>query len=159
MRRCLTSAVAALVLCAACGTPADSLADSPADSPPGAVTCESGPRTSLAAAGDTEWRHPDRSFYAPADTDVPDGGSLEHLLLRDNALIVQYSPELPQESIDEIRDWAAMQTATVAVPGPADPVIRATLASTELTCDGLDTARLTELARSRTPGQVTDHPA
>ncbi|NAS22062.1 hypothetical protein GT755_10240 [Herbidospora sp. NEAU-GS84] len=153
MLRRLMTPVAALVLCAACGAPADPTADSP----PGAVTCESGPRTSLAGPGDTEWRHPDRSFYAPADPDVPTGGSLEHLIVRDNALIVQYSRELPQPSIDEIRDWAAMQTATVAVPGPADPVIRATLASTELTCDGLDLNQLTELARSRTPGEVADH--
>ncbi|WP_066360085.1 hypothetical protein [Herbidospora mongoliensis] len=149
MRRSLIPAVAALVLCAACGTPAD-----PA---PAAVTCESGPRTSLATSGDTEWRHPDRSFYAPADQDVPNGASLEHLLTLDNALIVQYSPQLPQPSIDALRDWAAMQTATVAVPGPADPVIRATLASTELTCDGLDVAQLTTLAGSRTTGQVTEH--
>ncbi|TKK84367.1 hypothetical protein FDA94_29970 [Herbidospora galbida] len=150
MRRSLLPAAVALVLCAACGTPA-------ADAPPGAVTCESGPRTSLAASGDTEWRHPDRSFYAPGDQDVPNGGSLEHLLVGDNALVVQYSPQLPQPKLDELRDWAAMQTATVAVPGSADPVIRAALASTELTCDGLDTAQLTTLARSRTPGQVTEH--
>ncbi|MEO3855606.1 hypothetical protein [Acrocarpospora sp. B8E8] len=149
MRRSLIPAVAALVLCAACGAQDGS--------PPGAVTCESGPRTSLAAPGDTEWRHPDQSFYAPADQDVPTGGSLEHLLVRDNALIVQYSPQLPQPSIDALRDWAAMQTATVVVPGPADPVIRATLASTELTCDGVDMAQLTALASSRTPGQVTEH--
>ncbi len=88
---------------------------------------------------------------------MPNGGSLEHLLVRDNALIVQYSPELPQPSVDALRDWAAMQTATVAVPGPTDPVIRATLASTELTCDGLDTDQLTELARLRAPGQMTEH--
>nr|WP_062341778.1 hypothetical protein [Herbidospora sakaeratensis] len=151
MRRRLIPAVAALVLCAACGTPADSAA--------GAVTCESGPRTSLATPGDTQWRHPDQSFYAPGDPNVPSGGSLEHLIVGDNALIVQYSPELPQPSIDALREWAAMQTATVAVPGETDPVVRAVIASTELTCDGLDTDQLTELARSRAPGQGTEHDA
>ncbi|WP_061290260.1 hypothetical protein [Herbidospora cretacea] len=148
MRRSLLPAVAALVLCAACGASADTAS--------GAVTCESGPRTSLAASGDTEWRHPDRSFYAPGD-EAPNGGSLEHLLVGDNALIVQYSPELPQPSIDALREWAAMQTATVAVPGPADPVVRAMINSTQLTCDGLDTDQLTDLARSRRPGQGTEH--
>ncbi|GAB1819669.1 hypothetical protein [Herbidospora sp. RD11066] len=150
MRRFLLPAAAALALCTAC-------AGTPAASEPGAVTCESGPRTPLAAPGDTEWHHPDRAFYAPGDQNMPTGGSLEHLLAGDNALIVQYSPELPQPSIDELRDWAAMQTATVALPGPAEPVIRAEIASNELTCDGLDLARLTELAGSRTPGQVTEH--
>ncbi|WP_157519946.1 hypothetical protein [Herbidospora daliensis] len=151
MRRRLIPAVAALMWCAACGTPADS--------PPGAVTCESGPRTSLATPGDTQWRHPDRSFYAAGDPDVPTGGSLEHLIVGDNAVIVQYSPQLPQPSVDALRDWAAMQTATVAIPGEAEPVIRAAIASTELTCDGLDTDQLTELARSRAPGQAPDHEA
>ncbi|MGI5162455.1 hypothetical protein [Microbispora sp. CA-102843] len=119
------------------------------------VDCRTGPRVPAGETG--PWTHPAQSFYGPSDKDRPTRASLEHLLVADNAVVIEYSPRLPEASIQALREWTYLQTATVAVPGGREPALRATTASTELTCDGVDTIRLSALAGTRTFGRVAEH--
>ncbi|XVQ85947.1 hypothetical protein ACQP2K_00465 [Microbispora siamensis] len=119
------------------------------------VDCRTGPRAPAGEAG--PWTHPAQSFYGPSDKDRPTRASLEHLLAGDNAVVIEYSPRLPEASIQALREWTYLQTATVAVPGGREPALRAATASTELTCDGVDTIRLSALAGTRTFGRVVEH--
>ncbi|OPG08794.1 hypothetical protein [Microbispora sp. GKU 823] len=185
MRHALTRAALALtslVCCGACGaTSAAALGSRPDGSPQAAVSslsapasisasgpapgsagtvsspvdCRTGPRAPAGEAG--PWTHPAQSFYGPSDKDRPTRASLEHLLVSDNAVVIEYSPRLPEASIQALREWTYLQTATVAVPGGREPALRAATASTELTCDGVDTIRLSALAGTRTFGRVTEH--
>ncbi|WP_432932793.1 hypothetical protein ACQPZZ_15925 [Microbispora sp. CA-135349] len=171
MRQALTRvalAVASLAFCAGCGGATSAASSSAASSavPPAAtgsgagtaaspVTCDMRPRTPPGEA--TSWTHPAQSFYSPTDQDIPTRASLDHLLVKDDALVIEYSTRLPAASVQALRDWTYLQTATVAVPGEDSPAVRAVIASTELVCDGVDTVQLSELAGSRTFGQVTGH--
>lgn len=138
----------------ASGSASDSASDS-AGAVSSPVDCRTGPR---APAGETgPWTHPAQSFYGPSDKDRPTRASLEHLLVGDNAVVIEYSPRLPEASIQALREWTYLQTATVAVPGGREPALRAATASTELTCDGVDTIRLSALAGTRTFGRVAEH--
>ncbi|MBE3010364.1 hypothetical protein IL992_14340 [Microbispora sp. NEAU-D428] len=119
------------------------------------VDCRTGPRAPAGGAG--PWTHPAQSFYGPSDKDRPTRASLEHLLVSDNAVVIEYSPRLPEASIQALREWTYLQTATVAVPGGREPAVRAVTAAAELTCDGVDTIRLSALAGTRTFGRVTEH--
>ncbi|WP_182908024.1 hypothetical protein [Microbispora sp. H13382] len=156
-------AVAALAFCAGCGG-AGSAASSGVngtangttnDTAASPVTCDMRPRT--APGETTSWAHPAQSFYSPSDQDIPTRASLDHLLVKDDALVIEYSTRLPAASLQALRDWTYMQTATVAVPGDDSAALRAVIASTELVCDGVDTVQLSELARSRAFGQVAGH--
>ncbi|MGW5263552.1 hypothetical protein ACWEQG_21500 [Microbispora sp. NPDC004025] len=133
---------------AATGSGADGTASSP-------VTCDMRPRTPPGET--TSWTHPAQSFYSPSDQDIPTRASLDHLLVKDDALVIEYSARLPAASLRALRDWTYLQTATVAVPGDDSAAVRAVIASTELVCDGVDTMRLSELAGSRALGQVAGH--
>ncbi|WP_169945096.1 hypothetical protein [Microbispora sp. H11081] len=165
MRQTLTRvalAVASLAFCAGCGgdtsaasaAPSSDAAASPA-APGSPVTCDLRPRTPPGEAA--SWTHPAQSFYSPSDPDIPTGASLDHLLVKDDAVVVEYSTRLPAASVDALREWTYLQTAAVAVPGKDAPALRAMIASTELVCDGVDTMQLSELARSRTLGQSAGH--
>ncbi|WP_327045261.1 hypothetical protein OG320_26625 [Microbispora sp. NBC_01189] len=165
MRQALTRvalAVTSLAFCAGCGgatsaapsaaDPANGPAAGTAESP---VTCDLRPRT--APGETTSWTHPAKSFYDPSDEDIPTRASLDHLLVKDDALVIEYSTRLPEASLKALREWTYLQTATVVLPGPDTPAVRAVIASTELVCDGVDTVRLSDLVRDRTFGQVADH--
>ncbi|WP_182885162.1 hypothetical protein [Microbispora sp. H10885] len=169
MRQALTGvalAVTSLAFCAGCGgatsaapsadASAAGAASGPAAGTAGSpVTCDLRPRT---APGEvTSWTHPAKSFYEPSDEDIPTRTSLDHLLVKDDALVIEYSARLPEASLKALREWTYLQTATVALPGPDTPAVRAAIASTELVCDGVDTVRLSDLARDRTFGQVAEH--
>ncbi|MEU6409784.1 hypothetical protein [Microbispora sp. NPDC046933] len=130
-------------------------APAPAASVSSPVGCRTGPRAPAGEAG--SWTHPAQSFYGPSDKDRPTRASLEHLLVSDNAVVIEYSPRLPEASIRALRDWTYLQTATVAVPGGSEPAVRAATASTELTCDGVDTIQLSALAGTRSFGRVAEH--
>ncbi|MEN3539391.1 hypothetical protein AAH991_30070 [Microbispora sp. ZYX-F-249] len=172
-------AVAALAFCAGCGgagspassagspassagspassagSPVSSAGSSEANGAASPVTCDMRPRTPPGEA--TSWTHPAQSFYSPSDQDIPTRASLDHLLVKDDALVIEYSARLPAASLRALRDWTYLQTATVAVPGDDSAAVRAVIASTELVCDGVDTVQLSELARSRALGQVGGH--
>ncbi|MEU8195078.1 hypothetical protein AB0C10_15000 [Microbispora amethystogenes] len=155
-------AVTSLAFCAGCGgatsaapSAASSAAVPAAGTAESPVTCDLRPRT--APGETTSWTHPAKSFYEPSDEDIPTRTSLDHLLVKDDALVIEYSARLPEASLKALREWTYLQTATVALPGPDTPAVRAVIASTELVCDGVDTVRLSDLARDRAFGQVADH--
>ena len=106
----------------------------------------------------TGWVHPSQNFYFPGE-DAPSGKDLRHLPIHDNAVLVEYRADLPEDAREAFRGWAAFTTAAVAVPAddPDSPTLRAFLADRRMTCDGVDLKRLDAFAGQRTPGASVPH--
>ena len=119
------------------------------------ITCSSSPRPE---AGEYEsYRHPSESFYAADSTDVPTDGDLEHLVVKDNAIIVKYSRDLPEASIAALADWSGTIVAGVVLPSDSTAAVLAYTQVTVLECDGVDTVRLGQLSDTRGDLEVEDH--
>ena len=88
------------------------------------------------------WFHPARNFYPPRGDDVPTRADLDHLAVRDGAVIVTYRPRLRRAARDALKRWAATGIGVVVAPGGSSP-LGAYTADRRLTCDGTDLDQLT----------------
>lgn len=152
-------AVLALTACAQASAPQgeESSAEAPTtqtDSISG-ITCSVVERDEPTAG--TSYAHPSESFYAPDAQPLPTAVDLEHLVRSDNAVIVEYSGELPAASITALQSWALEIVATVVLPAPGGPAVFAYTQDSALECDGVDTRRLSEFAATRPDKAVEEH--
>ena len=156
-------AVCGVLMMTACASaPTSSQTETVENAPPttqnesiSGITCTVGERDSPAAG--PSYAHPSESFYALDAETVPSAADLEHLVRSDNAVIVEYSSDLPTASISALQTWAVGIVATVVLPGEDEPAVLAYTQDSELECDGVDTGRLSEFAATRPDRAVEEH--
>jgi len=119
------------------------------------ITCTVSDRDAPAAG--PSYAHPSESFYALDAATMPSEADLEHLVRSDNAVIVEYSSDLPTASISALQTWAVGIVATVVLPGEDEPAVLAYTQDSVLECDGVDTGRLSEFAATRPDRAVEEH--
>lgn len=90
------------------------------------------------------WFHPVRNFYPPHADDVPTRADLDHLALRDGAVIVTYRPGLRRAARDTLKRWAAKGTGVLVAPARGSSPLEAYTSDRRLACDGVDLDRLTQ---------------
>ena len=88
------------------------------------------------------WFHPARNFYPPGD-DAPTRDDLDHLAVRDGAVIVTYRPSLRRPARDALKRWAAKGIGVVVAPAVASAPLEAYTTDRRLICDGTDLDQLT----------------
>ena len=104
------------------------------------------------------WVHPSENFYFPGE-EPPSDKDLRHLIVNDNAVLVEYRADLRENAREALRGWAAWATGAVAVPEHAAdaPALRAFLTDRELSCDGVDLKQLDAFAARRRLGAPVPH--
>lgn len=90
------------------------------------------------------WFHPARNFYSPRADDLPSRGDLDHLAVRDSAVIVTYRRGLGPAARAALKRWAATGTGVLVAPARRSSPLEAYTSDRRLTCDGVDLDRLTE---------------
>jgi hypothetical protein len=120
------------------------------------ATCDE--RAYEATNPQTGWVHPSQNFYFPGE-DTPSAKDIQHVLIKDNAVLVEYDPEIPDDAREALRGWSAYGTAVVTVPATAadPPRLRASTANRQLTCDGIDLEQLQAFADRRGTGTSAPH--
>ena len=98
-----------------------------------------------------ESTHPEANFYAPGAPNIPSKGDLDHLLLKDNAVVVTYAASTPEKTRDRLYDWTykdVVKRTPIVVPddSPDALAVRARIATVELRCDRFNWKRLTAFA-------------
>lgn len=129
----------------------------PAPEPtPEDITCDEAAYTP--EPGDS-YAHPSENFYPPDADNAPSPADLEHLIAADNAIVVTYPANAPEEALTMLSEWSARQTASVVLadPSPDAPPLRAKIATAQLTCDGVDEAQLQAFADQRGEQPVQPH--
>ena len=121
------------------------------------IACEEGP---YEATNPRTYVHPALYFYTPDDPNRPSESDLDHLLVNDNALVVRYRPDLPAADRQALRDWGPYQLALVIAPtdAPEAPPVEAFTRFRRLSCDGVDTDRLTAFSNTRESSVEEPHP-
>ena len=92
------------------------------------------------------WFHPVRDFYTPHADDVPTRADLDHLALRDGAVIVTYRPGLRRAARDALKRWADKGIGVLVAPARGSSPLEAYTSDRRLACDGVDLDRLTQFA-------------
>jgi hypothetical protein len=90
------------------------------------------------------WFHPLRNFYPPGSDDLPTPADLDHLAVRDGAVIVRYRPGASRAARAALKRWADTGTGVLVAPARGSSPLEAYTAERRLTCDGVDLDRLTE---------------
>ena len=90
------------------------------------------------------WFHPARNFYPPHADDVPTRADLDHLALRDGAVIVTYRPGLRPAAREALKRWAAKGIGVLVAPARRSSPLEAYTFDRRLSCDGVDLDRLTQ---------------
>jgi hypothetical protein len=91
----------------------------------------------------SRWFHPTGNFYPPGG-DAPTRADLDHLAVRDGAVIVTYRASLRRPARDALKRWAATGIGVVVAPAATSSPLEAYTADRRLMCDGTDLDRLTE---------------
>jgi hypothetical protein len=124
---------------------------------PATITCD---EVAYTPEPTESYAHPSENFYAPDHPSQPSAGDLEHLIAADNAIVVTYPGNAPQDALDRLKEWSGTQTASVVLVDPAAdaPPVRAKIATAMLTCDGVDEGQLQAFAdkRGNAPAQPHD---
>ena len=164
MRSIRRATLVLALLLAGCGGSDDegaSVQAAPTQPPPAptptTITCDEVAYTPKPAE---TYAHPSENFYGPGDANAPTTADLEHLLVADNAIVVTYPANAPQEARDRLSKWSGEQTASVTLADTAAdaPPVRAKIATAQLTCDGVDEGQLQAFAdkRGNAPAQPHD---
>jgi hypothetical protein len=106
--------------------------------------------------------HPASNFFEPDATNLPTEGDLDHLLLRDNAVVVLYAADTKKKTRERLSNWTyedVVKRTPVVVPDPAPDAlpVRARIATVELRCNGFDWKRLTEFANRTDIAPLSGH--
>lgn len=167
--RALSVVVAAALVLAACGGGNDAASSQATPEPTSTPTETASPTASPDVVAEptpkpgkcdeveyrpvdgSEFTHPDSNFYAPGAPGVPTKGDLDHLLLKDNAVVVTYAADTREKTRDRLYDWTYADVAErtpIVIPDSAPDAlpVRARIATVELRCNGLDWKRLTAFA-------------
>jgi hypothetical protein len=91
----------------------------------------------------TRWFHPTGNFYPPGG-EAPTRADLDHLAVRDGAVVVTYRPSLRRPARDALKRWAAKGIGVVVAPAAASAPLEAYTSDRRLVCDGTDLDQLTE---------------
>ena len=150
--------VLALLVLAGCGdasAPRPAATPAPTFAPIGRVTCSE--KAYAARPPGSGWTHPTQSYYAPGQQ-TPSDADLQHLLVKDAAVVVRYRADAPRVRREALRDWAAAERSAVAVPAGSReaPQVEAFTSNRHLTCDGVDDGQLGVFAGGR--GSVAPEP-
>jgi hypothetical protein len=90
------------------------------------------------------WFHPVRNFHPPHADDLPTRADLDHLALRDGAVIVTYRPGLRRAAREALKRWAAKGIGVLVAPARRSSALEAYTSDRRLACDGVDLDRLTQ---------------
>jgi hypothetical protein len=106
--------------------------------------------------------HPGSNFFEPDATNLPTEGDLDHLLLRDNAVVVLYAASTPRKTRERRESWwyeDVVRRTPIVVPDPSPDAlpVRARIATIELRCNGFDWKRLTKFANRTDIAPLSGH--
>jgi hypothetical protein len=95
--------------------------------------------------------HPGSNFFEPDATNLPSAADIDHLLLRDNAIVVLYAADSRRKTVERLSTWwyeEVKERTPIVVPDPSPDALplRARIATIELRCNGVDFEALTKFA-------------
>jgi hypothetical protein len=96
------------------------------------------------APNPSNWFHPHESFYPPGAA-APRQPDLDHLVNKDDAVVVTYRRDASSAALRALQAWAAAGIGVIVAPSPRrNPrPLEAFTATRRLVCDGIDLDKLT----------------